>query len=318
MNSNPDERTVNIPPRGAYRPAPRRWSHDDQPGRYWPAAPSAGTGRLPGWPVTPTPPPWPARRRRGHRAPWIAAAGLILTIVIAVVVVFATRGDQVPPPPAPPAVPSEINSAAATSTESSMPPVPVAALSGLLLSIPDIAAIAGSATVTGNADNGDRVYEQMADGDIVEQGCVALLPAKRRAFEGSGYTASRQQFLTGQSPERQINQSVVPFQDATAAEHYVAAAKARWDTCANRSVNLRPSADADGATSFWTVGPVIDADGIISTTRTQDGGAGWLCHTGLAARNNVVINVHFCGRDLPESVVGTYVTQVAAKIEEVK
>ena len=64
--------------------------------------------------------------------------------------------------------------------------------------------------------------------------------------------------------------------------------------------------------------PVTEADGILRTSRVQEGGAGWACQDALAARNNVVIDFYICGIDVPESVVPAFVNQVNTKIEAVK
>ena len=155
----------------------------------------------------------------------------------------------------------------------------------------------------------------MGDASIVEEGCVSMLPAKQVAYRGSGYSSSRQQFLTGADPERQINQAVVSFPSAAAATSYVEAAKAKWEQCANRTINMRSTASESDRDSFWMIGEVHFDNGILSSSRLREGAGDWTCHSGLAARNNVVIDFFVCGNALTPSVVPTFVEKVSTKID---
>lgn len=306
-----EERTVAIPPRGAFGPPPGA-----QP---W-AAPRFDGPSAPGWPPGQAPAPWPApvpAPKQGRRTVWVLiAAGLaLLAVVAAVVVVTVRRGDPAPAGRAS-SPPAESTSTAAETPAA--PPVPVPALSGLLLTLPELATVSGSATVTGGKGDGETIYEALSTDVIVDQDCVSLMPAEQSAYQGSGYISARQQFLAGTSPDRKIAQTLVSFADADTAARYVSSARTAWEKCANRNINLR-SADADTTrNNFWSVGPVTEADGILRTSRVQEGGAGWACQDALAARNNVVIDIYICGIDVPESVVPAFVNQVNTKIEAVK
>lgn len=310
-----DERTVHIPPRGAFGP-PFPSAPEHQPGGQWPAAPVAGPGYAPGWPAAPAPPPWPAPAGR-RRTLWIVAVAVLALVAVVIgAVVYATRGGSGPAPGTRAAQSVESDSPAPTSGAPAVPPVPVSALSGLLLSPPEAATVAGG-DLAGDPVDGDRIFEAMADDPVGDQDCITLAPGKLLAYQGSGYTASRQQFLTG-DPNRKIIQTVVSFATADAAGKYVADAKPQWDKCANRTVNLAAVGADNTRTSFWIIGNINDADGILSTTRVQEGGDGWVCQSGLAARNNIVIDFTVCGNDLAASVVPAFVTQVNTKIEEAK
>jgi hypothetical protein len=305
-----EERTVAIPPRGAYGPPPGA--------QAW-AAPRFDGPTPPGWPPGQLPAPWPAvpAAKQGRRTVWflVAAAVALVAVVAAAVVVTVRRVDPAPAGHAS-SPPTESTSAAAQSP--AVPPVPVSALPGLLLTLPELATVSGSATVTGGKGDGETIYEALSTDVIVDQDCVSLMPAEQSAYQGSGYISARQQFLAGTSPERKIAQTLVSFPDADTAARYVSSARTTWKKCANRNINLR-SADADTArNSFWAVGPVTDADGILRTSRVQEGGAGWACQVALAARNNVVVDFYICGTDVPDSVVPAFVNQVNSKIEAVK
>lgn len=305
-----EERTVAIPPRGSYGPPPGA-----QP---W-AAPRFDGPTPPGWPPGQVPAPWPAvpAPKQGRRALWfLLAAGVALIAVVAAVVAVTVRHVDAAPDGRASSPPNESTSAPAPSPAAR--PVPVSALSGLLLTLPELATVSGSATVTGGKGDGETIYEALSTDVIVDQDCVSLMPAEQAAYQGSGYISARQQFLAGTSPDRKIAQTLVSFPDADSAARYVSSAGTTWEKCANRNINLR-SADADTArNSFWAVGTVTEADGILRTSRVQEGGAGWACQVALAARNNVVVDFYICGIDVPESVVPAFVNQFNTKIEAVK
>ncbi|BBZ05233.1 sensor domain-containing protein [Mycolicibacterium chitae] len=299
-----DEKTVRIAPRGA---------HGHGPG------PAPQPVAAPYWSARPQVPPWqpPPPRPAGRRTLWIAlSASVALGAALIGTVVAVTGNDSDAPTPAPSVTPA----AADTADDPSIPgdeadeiaPVPVAALSGLLLNLPEAAAVAGSATMAGSPLSGERIYEAMADEPYVDGDCASLSPGQLLAYRGSGFTASRQQFLAGETPQRKVVQTVVAFSDAAAAQNYVAAAAPKWRACENRTVNLGV---VGGDPIFWAVAGVGESGGILAATKIEEGGGGWVCQDGLAARNNVVIDFAICGENVPESVVPAYVDKVADKIE---
>ncbi|CAJ1506909.1 sensor domain-containing protein [[Mycobacterium] burgundiense] len=298
-----NDQTVHIPPRGANLPGP-------QPS--WPA---------PNWPPHPGVPPWqPPPRPRAQRLRWVAvSAAVVIGAATLGSVLVANRDEPAPNPPAAGAVedPSpQADPSDGTETPDAVRPVPVAALSGLLLNLPEAAAVVGSATMAGSVDSGERIYEAMADEPLVDNDCIALYSGKLLAYRGSGFTASRQQFLTGDAPRRKLVQTVVSFADPAAAQRHVSATRAKWDGCANRTVNLA----VVGATAgeYWAVQNVTEDAGILSTTTIEEAGDGWLCRNALAARNNIVLDFAICGTDVPESAVPAFVDKVAGKIARIR
>ncbi len=312
-----DEKTVHIPPRGAAPgPRPNPWQPPQPPQAHsapgyptnWvqpPALPPGGYGPPPGWA------PAPAPGGKGRRTLWLSiAAAVVLVTVLVGTFVFANRGGDSQRTSSAADQPTDTTTAPAE-TATPVAPIPVAALTGLLLSPPEAASVAGSATMVGNGDYGDKIYEAMSDEPIVDEACMSLSPGLEGSYKGSGFTASRQQFLKGESADRKVVQTVVSFSDAASAQRYVTSTTAKWKACANRTINLGAvAADAN----YWGVGEITESDGLTTATRVEEGGGGWGCRNGLSARNNVVIDFTICGEDVPASVVPAFADKVSAKI----
>lgn len=247
---------------------------------------------------------------QGHRGPapnrrrwarWLPLTALIAVVVLIVGLIVGF--DDAPS--------AGLDAASPTPIAAKATPVSIAALSGLLLSNSEAAATLGSASVAGNPDMGDTVYQAMSDMNVVDADCMSLAAGLERSYRGSGFTAARQQFLVGTDPDRKLVQTVVSFADAAMAAQHVTATARRWNACAHRMVNL----GAVGAEpDTWAVGDVGEADGILSASRTQEHGDGWMCRDGLAARNNIVIDIAVCGEDIPASVLPAFVGRVEHKI----
>jgi hypothetical protein len=63
----------------------------------------------------------------------------------------------------------------------------------------------------------------------------------------------------------------------------------------------------------WTVGPIANTNGTLSTTRTLEGGNGWACQRALTVRNNVAIDVAACSANPADAAVNI-ADQIAAKV----
>ncbi len=65
----------------------------------------------------------------------------------------------------------------------------------------------------------------------------------------------------------------------------------------------------------WTVAPISDADGALSTIATQQNAraGGWACGRALVRKNNVIIDVNTCSPDPKNSAVDI-ANQIAAKV----
>jgi hypothetical protein len=67
--------------------------------------------------------------------------------------------------------------------------------------------------------------------------------------------------------------------------------------------------------SQWTAGHISNANGVLSTTATQQntGPHDWACGRALAVRNNVIIDVNTCSAD-PKDTAVNIANQIAAKV----
>jgi hypothetical protein len=140
--------------------------------------------------------------------------------------------------------------------------------------------------------------------------CLAIDgSAQAQVYAGSGFTAERDQTLQeGDNFTHFVEQAVVLFPSATQADAFVAASAQQWGTC-HQYTHIQSG-------SVWTVGPISNANGTLSTTATQQNAKapGWACGHALAARNNVVIDVNTCSANPADSAV-SIANQVAARVQ---
>lgn len=264
----------------------------------WAAAPLTPFGAAPAWPTPPwggpsqpappTPAPTPPRPRRRK---WLVAAAAIAVSAAAILGVVVSTGGGDEEVDARQATPTVESSAPSTPPA---PPITSAELSDILLTPVEAAQIIDSSVLIGHEIDGTRIFEKMGSGKIVDQDCVSLLPAMETAYQGSGFVAVREQSLQDPVKNKRFTQSAVTFGDAAAATRYLEATKTAWEACANRSVDFgftTLQSDHD----FWSVGAVTEADGVLTFTKTQEGGDGWSCQSALTARNNVVVDLFTCG-----------------------
>jgi PknH-like extracellular domain len=67
--------------------------------------------------------------------------------------------------------------------------------------------------------------------------------------------------------------------------------------------------------SQWSVGTISNANGMLSTTASQQNASapGWGCGRALAHRNNVIIDINSCSANAGDSAL-TIADQIAAKV----
>ncbi|WP_454232236.1 sensor domain-containing protein [Mycolicibacterium fortuitum] len=249
---------------------------------------------------------------RGSAKWWGVAIGILVLIVAVVVGWMAIPFNKDAEPGPADQTPAQAADGAAAE------PVKVTALTGLLLSPTEAASAIGVPTMGPSKDTGLRVLERMGGGSAVDQECMIMWPGSLAGYEGSGYTAVRRQYLTSPENGTKLGQSVVSFNDAAAAENYVAAAKPKLNKCANRNVNYRPIDEPNAPNRYWSVGAVDESNGVLSVPQVQEGADGWVCQRALAARNNVVIDFFVCGDNLTPSVVTPVVDKIGEKVQAQK
>ncbi len=191
---------------------------------------------------------------------------------------------------------------AAPPTTTSSTPAPVAAgvLYGLLLSRAEINTAMGT---TGILVNG--TYTDMFDdsANIPDKDCRFVDPAETWVYDGSGWIAMRSQHLhePGDDFDHEVLQAVVAFPSANdAARFFSASAQRGWPACSNRQYH---NIDPGKPDKVWTVGPIANTNGTLSTIDTLKGGNEWACQRALTVSNNIAIDVAACSDNPADAAV---------------
>jgi hypothetical protein len=197
-----------------------------------------------------------------------------------------------------------------TPTATSAAPVATAALEGLLPNPADVNTAMGATgmTVTGVINTMWDDSAEMKDADCR----FADGPAMAPVYAGSGFTAVRGGVLQepGDTSPHYAGMTVVAFPSPDGAARFFTDSAQRWPACSNRQYT---DSMAGSPPVVWTVGPVNNTDGILTTTKTQLGVNAWSCQRALTVRNNIAVDVIACGTNPAESAV-RIVHQIAAKV----
>lgn len=186
------------------------------------------------------------------------------------------------------------------------PPVQERALDGLLLNPEQINAAMGAKDMTVT-----KTHTSMSDDSATMEPreCLAIDgAAQAQVFAGSGFTAERDQALQdGDNFTHYVDQAVVLFPTVKQAAAFATASAQQWPACHE----YRHTQSG----SQWTVSPVSNGNGVLSTTATEKEAKapGWACGRALVARNNVVVDVNTCSAKPADSAV-TIANQIAGKI----
>ncbi|MGD1110187.1 MAG: sensor domain-containing protein [Mycobacterium sp.] len=203
------------------------------------------------------------------------------------------------------------NAAPAPTTTSSTPaPVPVNVLYGLLLSRAEINT---AMRTTGILVNGTYTDMFNDNANIPDKDCRFIDPAETWVYDGSGWIAMRSQHLhePGDDFDHEVVQAIVAFPSPNdAARFFSASAQRGWQSCSNRQYH---NIDAGMPDKVWTVGPIANTNGTLSTTDTLKGGNGWCCQRALTVSNNIAIDVAACS-DNPGDAAVNIADQIAAKV----
>jgi hypothetical protein len=193
-----------------------------------------------------------------------------------------------------------------TTTTTTAPPVAETALEGLLLSPDQVNAVMGA-----NGMTVTRTHIAMSDdgATMTPRECLAVDgSAQVQVYAGSGFTAERDQTLQeGDNFAHYVEQAVVLFPSAQQAGAFFTASAQQWPTC-HQYTHIQSG-------SQWAVGPISNANGVLSATATQQNAKapGWACGRALAVRNNVVVDVNTCSANPTDSAVNI-ANQIAAKV----
>ena len=139
--------------------------------------------------------------------------------------------------------------------------------------------------------------------------CLAIDgSAQAQVYANSGFTAVRDQALNdGNGFTHYAEQAVVLFPTAKQAKVFFIASGLRWPACHEYTHTQ--------SKTQWTVGPISDDNGALSTTSTQQQAkaGGWACGRALAVKNNVIVDVNTCSANPANSAVDI-ANQIVAKV----
>jgi hypothetical protein len=196
-----------------------------------------------------------------------------------------------------------------TTTITSLIPRPVVAreLDELLLSPEQIAPLIGAKGMAVS-----RRHDALSDDSATmkPKECLAIDgAAQAQVYADSGFTAARDQALNdgGDNWTHYAEQAVVLFPTAKLARVFMVTSFFRWPAC-------RQYTHIQSGTQ-WTVAPISETDGVLSTIATQQQAraGGWACGRALALKNNVIIDVNTCSAD-PKTSAVDIANQIAAKV----
>lgn len=225
---------------------------------------------------------------------------------------------------------SDEGGSASSATTSTRPPVTQPALAGYLLSSADIDRALG---VTGSKSKektdklqDDNAKQQWPAGWKFPDDCIfAIGPGEAPVYAGSGYTAASTDDEVASlppnsnEPDPEVGQVLVLFPSAKEANAFFTTSAQRWPACANR--RFTTPAGPDTPETEWQVGPVSNANGMLSTTLTmtlRDNGNALLtmtCQRALTVRNNVAIDVGAVRKD-PVDLATKLAGQLAGRVEK--
>jgi hypothetical protein len=153
--------------------------------------------------------------------------------------------------------------------------------------------------------------------DVMSDDSATMKPPECLAVDGSaqalvyadsGFTGMRDQALNdGNSFTHYAEQAVVLFPTAKQAKVFFLASGLRWQACQHYTHTQ--------SGTHWTVGPVSDDNGALSTLSTQQQAkaGGWACGRALAVKNNVIVDVNTCSANPADSAVDI-ANQIVAKV----
>lgn len=205
-------------------------------------------------------------------------------------------------------------SPAHTSGPYAEPPLPVSALSGILLDVGQINSALGATSMKIWFD-ARKMWDWSAD--VTDRNCLAVDgPAQDKVYANTGWTAMRGQRLDdsvdgSKRRDHYAIQAVVAFPSGRDAAAFFKSSTQGWAACSNRRFSDPHPGQPD---TVWTVAEVTQRDGTLSTSEIQEGGNGWTCQRALTVRNNVAIDIATCAYAQPGSAAKDIALQIAAKM----
>jgi hypothetical protein len=193
-----------------------------------------------------------------------------------------------------------------TTTTTTAPPLAETALDGLLLGPEQVNTAMGATEMAVT-----KTHTSMSDDSatMAPKECLAIDgSAQAQVYADSGYTALRDQTLQeGDNFTHYVEQAVVFFPSAKQAGAFFNVSAQQWPAC-HQYTHTQTNSE-------WTVGPVSNTNGTLSTSATQQNAnaPGWSCGRAMAIKNNVVIDINTCSANPADSAVNI-ANQIAAKV----
>ena len=193
-------------------------------------------------------------------------------------------------------------------------PVAVSALDGLLLDVGQINA-ALAATSMRVWLNAKVMWDWSRS--VNDNSCLAIDgPAQEKVYTNTGWTAIRGQRIDDSVDDSNKRnhlaiQAVVVFPSARDASAFYDSSTQGWSACSNRRFSDINSGKPD---TVWTVTASANENGMLTTSKVQEGGNGWTCQRALTVRNNVAIDIVTCGYSQTGSVAVDVAQQIATKV----
>jgi PknH-like extracellular domain len=192
---------------------------------------------------------------------------------------------------------SKGNAESTTPTRTMIPrPLVERELVELLLSPEEVNAVVGS---TGMSVTNTQTSMSDNSATMAPQECLAIDGAAEALVYGnSGFWAERDQSLNdGDNFTHYLKQAVVLFPTVEIAGAFLDTSAQQWPTC-------RQYTHTQSETQ-WSVGQISNANGILSTTATQQNASapGWGCGRALVLKNNVIIDINTCSANPADSAL---------------
>lgn len=245
----------------------------------------------------------------------MGAAAVVVALVASGGTWLVMRDDDSETPSAADTTSTSASTSKATTTKTTAPkatpqPIPPAAATGLLRSIPDISALLGA-----DMTPTDIVTEPYGPHIIRVEPILctgASLPGMQTTYLGAEYTGFAAQLLSG-AVGVGATQAVTTFRTEAAAQQFLDRQVKQWQECAN--TELTSTTQSGGGQGV--VGAPSTVDGItsmVNTTRMRDGQpVSGQCERAITSQNNVVIDTRVCGPE-PETKGRTLARDIAQTV----
>lgn len=228
---------------------------------------------------------------------WRRLASVIVVVIIAATGCSKAVAGQPAPQPAPSAGPLLTNTQ----------------LAPLLLPDDAIAKTVGAQALKTYSD-----YSKIDDdrGIKYTQGDRICAAAKWNTVEenyrGTNYTGvlGRKISEPGDTPAHDVDEAVVLYKTADAAQRQLDRSMVIWQHCADRRLGFQYEGKDP---EIWTVGIPADVGPNIVVRNSLEAGDGWACQHAMQTKGNVVIDVYACGTDVTDQAA-TIANDITAKV----